>query len=509
MESNPQPILSFRNISKTFPGVQALKDVSFDVYPGEVHCIAGENGAGKSTLIKIIAGVQQQTDGQLFFLEKEEKWSSADEPLTKGIVTIFQELSIIPNLSVAENILFGRELTKGPFVSQKAMNKKAKEYLQTFDLRVNPAEYAGRYSIAVRQLMEITRAISREAKVIIMDEPTSSLSENESEKLLELIKSLKSKGMTIIFVSHRIEELLEIGDRITILRDGQYISTLSGSESTKEKVVEMMVGRSLERYYTKSEHEFGEEILKVENFSGHGFKDVSFSLRKGEILGFAGLIGAGRTEVMESMFGYRPITSGKIYLNGKPLKVKNPFDLIEKGIGLVPEDRKAKGLSLIHSIKSNVGYQNLDIIRNKFNLVSSKKEKNLARRAVKELGIRTSSIEKLVFLLSGGNQQKVVISKLLVRNPKILILDEPTRGIDVGAKAEIYKLMDKLALEGIGIIMVSSDLPEILQMSDRIAVMSEGKLVDILQNGPGVNQETIMHLCTVSLNKKTVPGSTV
>ncbi|MCW1306184.1 MAG: sugar ABC transporter ATP-binding protein [Candidatus Parvarchaeota archaeon] len=305
---------------------------------------------------------------------------------------------------------------------------------------------------------------------------------------------------------HKIEELLAIGDRISILRDGHYITTLPREESSKEKVVTAMVGRKLDQYYTKSQHTAGKEILRVENLSGQGFKNVSFSLKQGEILGFFGLIGAGRTELMETIFGYRPLNDGKIYFNGELLKIKNPSNLIEKGVGFIPEDRKLKGLSLIHSIKMNLEFLNLDIVKGSSGLfVSTKKERDFAQKAVDALKIKTSSLDKLVSLLSGGNQQKIVIAKWLPRNPKVLILDEPTRGIDVLTKAEIYKLIDELALNGIGIIMVSSELPEILQMSDRIAVMSDGNLVDILINGPDVNQEKIMHLSTsISTSKESL-----
>ncbi len=505
MEDKEEPILSFKKVSKIFPGTNALQDVSFDIYPGEVHCIAGENGAGKSTLIKIISGVQKQTTGEILFHGKTMQWSDPNDAVKHGVITIFQELSIIPNISVAENILFGREVLNGPFIAQKKMYKKAQEYLHIFDLKVDPSKQAGIYSVAIRQLIEITRAVSRNAEVIIMDEPTSSLSEGEIDKLLDIIRSLKKKGITVIFVSHKIEELLEIGDKTTILRDGHYITTLSREESTKEKIVTAMVGRKLEQYYTKSKHNPGKEILRVENLSGQGFKNVSFSLKEGEILGFAGLIGAGRTEVMESVFGYRPITSGKVYFNGELLKIKDSSTLIEKGIGLIPEDRKLKGLSLIHSIKMNLEFLNLDLIKGNLGpFVSSKKENTFAKKVIDEFKIKTSSMDKLVSLLSGGNQQKIVIAKWLPKKPKVLILDEPTRGIDVETKAEVYKLIDELALSGVGIIMVSSELPEILEMSDRIAVMSEGNLVDILINGQDVNQEKIMHLSTSNMKTAVV-----
>ena len=493
---NSKIILKVKNISKSFPGVQALKNVSLDFKPGEIHAVVGENGAGKSTLMKIIAGVHQADSGEIIYQDAKVVWRDPEDAIKSGIITIFQELSIIPNLSVAENIFLGREILNGPFVSFREMNKEAKKFLQIFDLKVNPARPAGTYSVAIQQMIEITRAISRAAKVIIMDEPTSSLSEAEAHKLLQTMKRLSESGVCVIFISHRLEEVLEIADRISILRDGELIGTLNREEFDRSKVVEMMVGRKIDQFFIKSDHERGEEILRVENLTGYGFRNVSFNLYSGEILGFAGLAGAGRTELMESIFGFRKPISGKIFVEGKEVKVNHPNDAIKLGMGFVTEDRKRLGLILIHTVRENIAYVNLDIIKSKLSFANKRKEINLAKQLVREFNIKTPSIEQKVLYLSGGNQQKVVLAKWMPKKPKILILDEPTRGINVGAKAEIYKLMNELALQGIGVIMVSSELPEILQMSDRIAVMSEGELVDIIP-GKGATQEQVMHLATL------------
>ncbi|MDI3472397.1 MAG: ribose transport system ATP-binding protein [Thermotogaceae bacterium] len=492
---NSKIILKVQNISKNFPGVQALKSVSLDFKSGEIHAVVGENGAGKSTLMKIIAGVYHADNGEIIYQGEKVSWKDPEEAIKAGIITIFQELSVIPNLSVAENIFLGREVLNGPFVSFREMNKKSMELLKIFDLKVDPSVPAGSYSVAIQQMIEITRAISRDAKIIIMDEPTSSLSEAEANKLLQTMKQLSERGVCVIFISHRLEEVLEVADRISVLRDGELIGTLNKNEFDRTKVVEMMVGRRIDQFFAKSKHDHGKEILRVEKLTGNGFRNVSFSLYSGEILGFAGLVGAGRTELMESIFGFRKITSGKIFIEGKEVQINHPLDAIKLGMGFVTEDRKKLGLILIHSIRENIAYANLEMLKSRLGFANKKKEIELSKQLVKEFDIKTPSIEQKVLYLSGGNQQKVVLAKWMPKKPKILILDEPTRGIDVGAKAEIYKLMNELALQGIAVIMVSSELPEILQMSDRIAVMSEGELVDIIP-GKDATQEQVMHLAT-------------
>ena len=489
-----KPILRVENIHKHFPGVHALKGVTLEFFPGEVHAVVGENGAGKSTLMKIIAGVYRQDKGKIIYEDVERHWRHPSEPLNNGIVTIFQELSIMWNLSVAENIFLGNEPRKGPFMRFGKLYSDASEFLRDFGLNISPTEKLGNYPIAIQQMIEIARAIYREAKVIIMDEPTSSLTRKEVGKLFEVIRNLKEKGVSIIFISHRLEEVFEIADKISVLRDGELIGTDMVGNLTKDKVVEMMVGRKIEKYYTHLEHEIKDVVLRVEGLSGDGFDDVNFELRRGEILGFAGLVGAGRTEVMETIFGFRKKKKGKIFVEGEEVEINHPLDAIRRGIGMVPEDRKLAGLILIMSVRENVTLPSLDNIRiGPF--INFKAEREITRWAIETFDIRTPDMERKVLYLSGGNQQKVVLAKWLALKPKILILDEPTRGIDVGAKAEIYRIIAELAKSGVGVIMISSELPEILQMSDRVVVMSYGKLAGVVPKEE-LSQEKIMRLAT-------------
>jgi len=489
-----KPILRVENIHKHFPGVHALKGVTLEFFPGEVHAVVGENGAGKSTLMKIIAGVYRQDKGKIIYNGVERHWRHPSEPLNNGIVTIFQELSIMWNLSVAENIFLGNEPRKGPFMRFGKLYSDASEFLRDFGLNISPTEKLGNYPIAIQQMIEIARAIYREAKVIIMDEPTSSLTRKEVGKLFEVIRNLKEKGVSIIFISHRLEEVFEIADKISVLRDGELIGTDMVGNLTKDKVVEMMVGRKIEKYYTHLEHEIKDVVLRVEGLSGDGFDDVNFELRRGEILGFAGLVGAGRTEVMETIFGFRKKKKGKIFVEGEEVEINHPLDAIRRGIGMVPEDRKLAGLILIMSVRENVTLPSLDNIRiGPF--INFKAEREITRWAIETFDIRTPDMERKVLYLSGGNQQKVVLAKWLALKPKILILDEPTRGIDVGAKAEIYRIIAELAKSGVGVIMISSELPEILQMSDRVVVMSYGKLAGVVPKEE-LSQEKIMRLAT-------------
>lgn len=489
-----KPLLRVIEVTKEFPGVKALSNVSIDFYPGEVHAIVGENGAGKSTLMKIIAGVYKPTSGKIIFDDKECEWKHPSEAIKEGIVTIFQELSVMENLSVAENLFLGSEPKMGPFVKFGKLYTSAKEFLKEFDLRINPNEKLGKFTLGIQQMVEIARATYKESRVIIMDEPTSSLPQKDVAKLFEVIKHLKEKGVTIIFISHRLEEIFEIADKVSILRDGELIETREISNVTIDEVVEMMVGRKIENFYIKKTHKIGNVVLKVEQLSGDVFEDVSFEVREGEILGFSGLIGAGRTEIMETIIGLRKKKSGQIYIDNEETEIKNPLDAMKLGIGMVPEDRKRKGLILIHSVKDNITLPSLDKLK-KFVFVNEKSERELTKWAIDTFNIKTPSMNRKVKFLSGGNQQKVVVAKWVALKPKILILDEPTRGIDVGAKTEIYELISDLANQGMAIIMISSDLPEILQISDRIAVMAYGHLTGILSSKEA-NQEKIMKLAT-------------
>ena len=489
-----KPILRVENIHKHFPGVQALKGVTLEFFPGEVHAVVGENGAGKSTLMKIIAGVYRQDEGRIIYENMERHWKHPSEPLNQGIVTIFQELSIMWNLSVAENIFLGNEPKKGPFMRFGKLYSRAAEFLKDFGLNISPTEKQRNYPIAIQQMVEIARAVYREAKVIIMDEPTSSLTRKEVGKLFEVIRSLKMRNVSIIFISHRLEEVFEIADKISVLRDGELIGTDMVENLSKDKVVEMMVGRKIEKYYTHIEHEIKDVILRVENLSGDGFEDVSFELRRGEILGFAGLVGAGRTEVMETIFGFRKKKKGRIFVEGQEVEINHPLDALRKGIGMVPEDRKLAGLILIMTVRENVTLPSLDNLK-MGPFIRFKAEREMTKWAIETFDIKTPDMERKVLYLSGGNQQKVVLAKWLALKPRILILDEPTRGIDVGAKAEIYRIIAELAESGVGVIMISSELPEILQMSDRVVVMSYGRLAGVVPKEE-ISQEKIMRLAT-------------
>lgn len=489
------PVLKVVDISKEFPGVKALDQVSIDFYPGEVHAIVGENGAGKSTLMKIIAGVYKQNAGKIIFKGEERYWKHPSEAIEEGIVTIFQELSVMDNLSVSENLFLGSEPKRGPFINNGKLYKSAKEFLKEFDLNINPNDKLKKFTIGVQQMIEIARATYKESKVIIMDEPTSSLTQNEVAKLFEVIRNLKQKDVSIIFVSHRLEEIFEIADKVSVLRDGKLVETNNISDLNRDKIVEMMVGRKIENFYIKKEHEIGKPIMKIENLSGEGFENVSFEVNEGEVLGFSGLIGAGRSEIMETIIGLRKKKSGKIYVDNKEVTINNPLDAIKLGIGMVPEDRKRKGLILIHSVKDNISLPSLDKLKRFRLFVNERAEKDLCKWAIDSFNIRTPSPTRRVKYLSGGNQQKVVVAKWIALRPKILILDEPTRGIDVGAKSEIYELISELALQGMAIIMISSELPEVLQISDRIAVMAYGHLTGVL-NAKEASQEKVMKLAT-------------
>ncbi len=489
------PVLEVKNIWKEFPGVIALKGINETFLKGEVHAIVGENGAGKSTLIKVISGVFSPNKGDIFLKGKKVRFSSPLDAKSHGIVTIFQELSVLPNLSVAENIFIGREKTSMGFLSYRDLYKRTEEILKNLDISdISPATITGKLSVAYQQLVEIGRAISGKAEIIIMDEPTSSLTETEVKTLFKIINKLKESGVTVIYISHKLEEIFQIADRVTVMRDGEKVGIYNIDEVTEDKVVELMVGRKLESYYVKDSSPKDEVVLEVRGFTGERFKNVSFNLKKGEILGFSGLVGAGRTELMMSLFGFLPYEKGEVFINGKKVNIRSPQDAINHNIGLVPEDRKMQGLILIMTVRENITLPSLDNLKTA-GFIKLAEEAKIAKKMVKDLSIKTPSIEQKTLNLSGGNQQKVVLAKWLNLKPRILILDEPTRGIDVGAKAEIYKLMNDMAKEGISIIMVSSELPEILAMSDRVAVMAEGELTAILEHDE-IKEERIMHFAT-------------
>ncbi|MBC7329905.1 sugar ABC transporter ATP-binding protein [bacterium] len=488
--------LEMRGITKQFPGVLALDNVRFEVEKGEVHALVGENGAGKSTLLKILAGAIPMDKGEIILNGKPVHFHSPLDAIQAGIAVIYQEFNLVPYLSAGENIFLGREPRKfNGFVDFGKLHREAQEILDRIGANFSSRTLVAQLSVAQQQMTEIAKALSQNAQIIAMDEPTSALTEREVEHLFEIIRSLKSEGVAIIFVSHRLEEIFQIADRITVLRDGKYIGTKRIEETNRDEVITMMVGREIKEKIPKRPAKIGEEILRVEGLTREGvFRDISFTLHKGEVLGLAGLVGAGRTEIARAIFGADPIDRGKIYLEGKEVRIRSPQDAIRLGIGLLTEDRKRYGLVLPMTVRENTTLANLMEVAIR-GFINFAKEREAARRFVEDLDIKTPSIEQIARNLSGGTQQKLVLAKWLFTKSKVLIFDEPTRGIDVGAKVEIYELMNQLAERGVGIIMISSELPEILGMSDRILVIHEGKIAGELTREEAT-QEKIMHLAT-------------
>ncbi len=471
-----QNVIELRGITKSFPGVKALKGVSFDIRPGEVHALCGENGAGKSTLMKVLTGVHKRDDGQILFEGQEVDIQSTQQTIALGIACIYQELAIVPQLDLAKNIYLGNlPQKKDGFVDKKKLYADTKEILKQVNLNVSPKTIAGELSVAQQQMVEIGRALTRNAKIIIMDEPTSSLSDKESEVLFTLIKTLTSRGVAVVYISHKLDEVMSISNRITIIRDGENITTVNTCDTTREQLISYMIGRSLENMYNKKKSEIGEVVLEVNNLTSPGvFKDISFDVKAGEVLGFFGLVGAGRSEIMRALFGVDKFESGQISINGQKVSITNPRKAIAAGLGFVPEDRKLEGLALKLSILTNMTMVKISQI-SRAGVINRKERGKLADEYVKSISIRTPSVKQLVGNLSGGNQQKVVIAKWLMMKPKLLILDEPTRGVDVGSKSEIYGLISELANQGIAVIVVSSELPEILGICDRVITIHEGR----------------------------------
>lgn len=492
-------ILEAKGIDKSFSGVTVLKGAELCIEPGELHALMGENGAGKSTLMKIIMGIYTKDAGQVILDGKEVDFKSAREALDAGISMIHQELSPIPEMTVAENVFLGREQKKIkglPFVDRKELNKKTQELLVEYDLSefIKPNMKMKDLNIAQIQMMEIIKAVSYNSKVIIMDEPTSSLSEKETETLFRIIDNLKQKKVGIIYISHRMEEVFELADRVSVLRDGQFIGCVKVADASREQLINMMVGRELEGGYPRNTAEKGKVVLEIKNFSREGvFKDVNLKVHAGEILGMAGLVGAGRSEVMRALVGYDKLDSGEIILEGQKIEIKHPKDAIKHHIIMASEDRKQLGLVLCRSIKENVSLQNFDKMSSG-SFINKIKERQLAKQYTEEMATKMNGIGDLVSSLSGGNQQKVVLAKCLMSDPKVLIMDEPTRGIDVGAKAAIYNIMIELAKQGIAIIMISSEMPELIGMSDRVVVMAGGEVRGELVGEEAKSQQVIMNL---------------
>ncbi len=490
-------LLEMRDITKRFPGVLALDKVKLEVRYGEVLCLVGENGAGKSTLMKILAGAIPMDSGQIFLEGQPIQITSPYHAQQLGISMIYQEFNLIPYLSVAENIFLGREprISKTPFIDWKRMYAEAQEVLERVGLKLDVRLPVAELSIAQQQMVEIAKALSIKAKIIVMDEPSATLTDHELKTLFDLIRTLRRQDMGIIYISHRLEELYEIGNRVTVMRDGQYVGTHNVCDVTREDVIKMMVGRELTEEYPKVVLPRGKERLKVEKLTRKGaFYDISFSVHAGEIVGLTGLVGAGRTEVARAIFGADPIDSGKIFVDGQEVKIRSPQEAIKNGIGLLTEDRKNQGLVLGMTIRENTTLANLKEIT-KGIFLNLSKERQVSENYVHDLQIRTPSIEQIAQNLSGGNQQKVVLAKWLFTHSRILIFDEPTRGIDVGAKSEIFKLMNRLLEQDVAILMISSELPEVLGMCDRILVMHEGHLVGELSREEAT-QEKIMQFAT-------------
>lgn len=468
-------ILEVKNLSKRFPGVLALDKTQLKVRPGEVHALLGENGAGKSTLMKCILGMYKPDGGEIYFDGRRVTINNTSEALKIGISMIHQEINLVQHRTIAENIWIGREPGRFGILNWKALYKKAEEMLERLELDLNPKTIVGKLSVAGMQMVEIARAISYDSRVIIMDEPTSALMDNEVNKLFKIIHDLKSKGIAIIYISHKMDEIFKIADRVTVFRDGQYVGEEDIGNVDEQKLVSMMIGREINQIFPKIQVPIGDVAFEVKNLSRKGvFQDISFQVRKGEILGVSGLMGAGRSEIMQAIFGIERIDEGAIYLDGERLRIHSPKDAIKKGIGMVTEDRKLLGLVTCRSVRENITYASLDELSN-WIFTNVTNENNASGDMIRMLDIKTPSQRQRVGALSGGNQQKVIVANWLLTKPKVLILDEPTRGIDVGAKSEIHKLMCKFAQDGMAIIMISSEMPEILGMSDRIIVMHEGR----------------------------------
>ena len=487
-------ILRMNNITKVFPGVVALDNVCLEFEEGEVHAIVGENGAGKSTLIKILTGAHMPTKGTIALFGKEYSHFTPHEAIEKGISAIYQEFILVPYLTVAENIFFGREKTNGVFLKKAEMNQMTRELCREMGVDVDPRAKVKDLGVAYQQIVEIVKAVSQNAKILVMDEPSAPLTTNEIEAMFNVVRKLKENKVTVLYISHRLEEIFEICDRVSIMRDGKYITTAKTDEISKKEIIAYMVGRELGETFPGGAGNSDEIVLKADHLSTAKVNDVSFTLKKGEILGFGGLVGAGRTETAMALFGVDALTGGSVELNGKPIRVKSPKDAIGKGIGLIPEDRKKYGLVLSMQVKENITYGILKNI-SKAMFVNKKKEEEISEKLREELTIKTPSLKQRAKNLSGGNQQKVVLAKWLATKCDILIFDEPTRGIDVGAKQEIYHLMNDLTKNGKSIIMISSEMPELIGMSDRIVIMHEGSIAGELARAE-YSQQRILEIAS-------------
>ena len=485
--------MELKNIDKIFPGVKALDNVSFQLAKGEIHAIMGENGAGKSTFIKVITGVHEPDAGEIFLNGDPVRFKTPKDAQRHSIAAIYQHGTIYPQLSITENIFIGHEEVAGPLKSIRwnALHQKAEGLLKDLSCDLDPRTLVGGITVAEQQIVEIAKAISQQAKILIMDEPTASLSRRECEDLYTVAEKLRDSGVSIIFISHRFEDMYRLAGRVTVLRDGKYIGTWGVDEISNKDLISAMVGREISQVYPERNRSVGDEVLRVESLCRMGYyRDISFGLKKGEILGFSGLVGAGRTDVMQGIFGIEQADSGKIFLEEKEVEIKRPLDAMNLGIGLLPEDRQRQGLVLDWEIYKNITLSDLTQFT-KGNILQPKQERKKAKNLGEKMALKAPTVFEKASSLSGGNQQKVVVCKLLNTDLKVLILDEPTKGVDVGAKSQIYDIMDNLASQGYGIIMVSSDMPEILGMCDRIITMHEGKITGEF-SGEEATQELLL-----------------
>ena len=486
-------MLELKNITKTYPGVVALNNVSVTFQQGEVHAVMGENGAGKSTMIKIISGaINPDPGGEIIFDGKSYTQMTPALSAENGVAVIYQDINLVTPMTVAENMFMGRKMGRG--YSKRRLNKLAQEIFDEYGFQLDPAMRVERLSPANQQMVEIARAISNNAKIMIMDEPTAPLAAAEVDLLFSIIAKLKAKGVTVIYISHRMDEVFQITERVTVLRDGQYVTTINTADTNRQQLVNLMVGRELNENFPTRKTPVGDVILEAKNLTGNSVENISFRLHRGEVLGFAGLVGSGRSETMELICGAKKMDSGEVWMNGQKMHITSPASAIEHGIGLIPEDRKEQGVILFNTVKFNTSLSAAHKLT-KFGFISGKKNKEMAEKYRETLRIKVPHIDQMVVNLSGGNQQKVVLAKTLAADPDVIIFDEPTKGIDVGAKQEIYNLMNELVAQGKAIIMVSSDMEEILGMSDRIIVLHEGLVSGELRREE-FSQERVLHLAS-------------
>ena len=490
-----QKILELRHITKLYPGVVALDDVSLGFSRGEVHAIVGENGAGKSTFIKVITGAIAPTQGTLIFEGKQIEDNTPQKSMALGITAIYQELNLLKHLSVAENIYYNRYRKKRGLIDFRGMEEDAAKVLDRLGVKIDPKMLVKDLSVGYQQLVEIAKSLSQDVKVMIMDEPSAALTNSELQYLFEIVKTLKQEGMAILYISHRMEEIFQLCDKVSVFRDGHYIKTMDVKDTTQEELIRLMVNRELNDTFPEFIPDRGEKVLEVQNVCTELLKEVSFEAYRGERLGFAGLVGAGRTETARAVYGADKMQKGEIRIKGRSVNIQSPEDAIKHGIALIPEDRKQQGLFLNMSVKDNISFVYAPRITNVLGLINGNKEEEACRQQIEKLTVKPTTMRQLVKNLSGGNQQKVILGKWLLMNCDIIIFDEPTRGIDVGAKQEIYELINELARQGKAVILISSELPELMGMSDRVIVMAEGRISGELKKEQ-IHQEKILELAS-------------